>query len=636
VLVLVIAIAAGFVIGNDFGVSTDEYLNVLAGKSAASAYAGVQTRYSNTQFMSEHGPAYFMIWAAAGEQIGKWLTGWTPSDGRHFFNYGAFLMGVLAFFVLMRKVVPPRNAFMAALLFMTQPMLFGYAFINQKDIPFMILFMASITAVVVAVDRYHDLRTPVEVGRDPQRVDSSQAGRAAIAGDWWKLSRGRRIALGVFAGACAYIAQSLLRKGWMYSLGSDLLRKAYSGDAPALIQRVFSYIATDAYKTSVDLYLAKLDQGYRLLRLVAIPTLALIVLGAFALSLPALRDGIGRWARGKYPPMLLAGGLLGLTISVRQIGFFAGALASLYLVNRIGRRALTVLGAYWLSALLTSLATWPYLWPDPIGRFWHSVTAVTGFGTFRVLYAGTVLTADRLPWHYFPTLASLELTEPAVLLFLVGLPIIILRARSGQISWAIVGLLGAWLAIPVAALMLLGITVYDNLRHMLFVLPPMLILSGVGLDAVLRRVKSCWGTATVLLAMLAPGILGIIAMHPYEYAYFNSFIGGVSGADGRFETDHWCTSYREAIGVVNERAEPGETVVVPIGVENAKPFQRGDLKFADSTDDIPGAEYVLYCPGAAHVKPEMPGFVLVHQVTSGDAVFAEVWELQDAGLPKAP
>ena len=71
---------------------------------------------------------------------------------------------------------------------------------------------------------------------------------------------------------------------------------------------------------------------------------------------------------------------------------------------------------------------------------------MTGFGTFRVLYAGTVLTADRLPWHYFPTLASLELTEPAVLLFLVGLPIIILRARSGQISWAIVGLLGrGWL-----------------------------------------------------------------------------------------------------------------------------------------------------------------------------------------------
>ena len=87
--------------------------------------------------------------------------------------------------------------------------------------------------------------------------------------------------------------------------------------------------------------------------------------------------------------------------------------------------------------------------------------------------------------------------------------------------------------------------------------------------------------------------------------------------------------------MVNERAEPGETVVVPIGVENAKPFQRGDLKFADSTDDIPGAEYVLYCPGAAHVKPEMPEFVLVHQVTSGDAVFAEVWGASGCGAPES-
>ena len=62
----------------------------------------------------------------------------------------------------------------------------------------------------------------------------------------------------------------------------------------------------------------------------------------------------------------------------------------------------------------------------------------------------------------------------------------------------------AWLAIPVAALMLLGITVYDNLRHMLFVLPPMLILSGVGLDAVLRRVKSAGGQQQYCWQCLLP------------------------------------------------------------------------------------------------------------------------------------
>ena len=150
-----------------------------------------------------------MIWAAAGEQIGKWLTGWTPSDGRHFFNYGAFLMGVLAFFVLMRKVVPPRNAFMAALLFMTQPMLFGYAFINQKDIPFMILFIALSHSRGGCSGQVSQLAyAGGEVGHDPREGTASQGGRAAIAGDWWKLSpRAKDCAGGIRGRMCIYRAK---------------------------------------------------------------------------------------------------------------------------------------------------------------------------------------------------------------------------------------------------------------------------------------------------------------------------------------------------------------------------------------------------------------------------------------------
>ena len=78
---------------------------------------------------------------------------------------------------------------MAALLFMTQPMLFGYAFISQKHIPFMILFMASIRSRGGWSGQVSRLAyAGAEVGRDPQRVDSSQGGRANFGGDWWKLS----------------------------------------------------------------------------------------------------------------------------------------------------------------------------------------------------------------------------------------------------------------------------------------------------------------------------------------------------------------------------------------------------------------------------------------------------------------
>jgi hypothetical protein len=314
--------------------------------------------------------------------------------------------------------------------------------------------------------------------------------------------------------------------GWTHSWGVTLVRQAYEGSAPAAIQQIFARIAVDAYKTPSELYLARFEQGYRLARVAAAPAIAILLLAAFGMTLPSVRRSLLKWARGPSPALMFAGVVLGLAVCVRQIGLFAGALVSLYMLYRWKRRALPALMAYWLLAALTTYATWPYLWPDPLGRFWQSLGAVTRFGAAQVWYRGELLAADSLPWHYFPTLASLELTETAVALSLIGVPILLLRVRNGVISPPLAGLLGAWIAVPTAALMLSAIAVYDNIRHMLFILPPILLLAGIGLDAFLARLRNRWAAAGVCLLVIAPGILGILAMYPYEYAYFNSFIGG--------------------------------------------------------------------------------------------------------------
>ena len=635
-LLIALALALGLVIGDDYGVSTDEYLNVLAARSASAAYAGTDAEYSFPHTQADHGPAYFILWDSLGERIGAWLPGWTRPDGRHLVNYGVFVLGVPVFFALSRKALPTRSAWLATVLFATQPLLFGYAFVNQKDIPFMILFMAAITAGILAADRSQTSRREPRVEDDPAEEGRHISGRNAFAEDWRRLSARRKLALGLLAVGCAAIAQDLLRMGWTRSWGASLVRQAYEGSAPAAIQQIFAWIAVDAYKTPIDLYLTRFEQAYRLARFAAAPALVIVLLAVSGLSLPGVRRSLREWARGPYPPLLLAGVLLGLAVCVRQIGLFAGALVSLYLLFRWRRRAFPALTAYWLLAALTTYATWPYLWPDPLGRFWQSISAVTGHATAQVWYRGELLAADNLPWHYFPTLASLELTETAVALFLIGIPILFVRARSGVTSLPLAGLLGAWIAVPAASLTLSTITVYGNIRHMLFILPAIILLAGIGLDAILARLRNRWAAAGVSLLVIAPGILGILAMHPYEYAYFNSFIGGVSGASHAFETDHWCTSFREAMTVVNERAEPGATIVTRRFVENAKPFQRGDLKIVGRESEVPGADYVLVCLGAAHARPDLSGFALVHQVKEGGAVFAEVWERQDPAVPSAP
>ena len=51
----------------------------------------------------------------------------------------------------------------------------------------------------------------------------------------------------------------------------------------------------------------------------------------------------------------------------------------------------------------------------------------------------------------------------------------------------------------------------------------------------------------LIILLLAPGIYGMIQLHPYEYTYYNSFIGGTGGVFRHYETDYWLTCYKQAV-----------------------------------------------------------------------------------------
>src|SRR5690606_31626363 len=61
-----------------------------------------------------------------------------------------------------------------------------------------------------------------------------------------------------------------------------------------------------------------------------------------------------------------------------------------------------------------------------------------------------------------------------------------------------------------------------------------------------------WMRLTCVTFILAFGIIPIIQLHPYQYSYYNNFIGGVGGAFRQYETEYWLTCYREAVLQLNE------------------------------------------------------------------------------------
>ena len=102
---------------------------------------------------------------------------------------------------------------------------------------------------------------------------------------------------------------------------------------------------------------------------------------------------------------------------------------------------------------------------------------------------------------------------------------------------------------------------YDGLRHVLFALPSLVAIAALYFEWLLRRLEVRRGgaaskvaTAVVMLS-IAFVTYNLVSLHPYQYVYFNSISGGLSGAFGRDETDYWGISHQEAGEWLNQHIE---------------------------------------------------------------------------------
>jgi hypothetical protein len=131
---------------------------------------------------------------------------------------------------------------------------------------------------------------------------------------------------------------------------------------------------------------------------------------------------------------------------------------------------------------------------------------------------------------------------------------------------ALLILLTCSLAANLALYFLLHPVIYDGLRHFLFLLPILASLAALSATALLTSKMGPWMRALVLVPILLNMVLTIshlVRLHPYEYVYFNELTGGLKGAQGRFETDYWDASVKEALEwIEKEVPSNGQTMTV--------------------------------------------------------------------------
>lgn len=272
---------------------------------------------------------------------------------------------------------------------------------------------------------------------------------------------------------------------------------------------------------------------------------------------------------------------IALAINVRPLGLvllgFAGFVLTLHVARSLGpgegassRRDLARVAARFAVIVLVAIPAGTLFWPwaqaepfvRPVRAFFIAAGATWAQG-FHVLYAGEDFGAGALPWHYVPVWLAISM-PPVVLVGLALAPVAWKRFPGARLA---IAALAIFALAPVTAAIVRNATIYDGMRHLFFVVPPLVVLAGAGWWATIAAKQG--RTGLLLLALLAAGLLEPLLFHlrnhPNQHVYFSPIMGGPRAAFARYDMDYWGHSMLQAIAWADGLATRAQMPVVVSG-----------------------------------------------------------------------
>ncbi len=559
-----------FIIGNDYGEAWDEPSYYLYGERSFDAYLRglsgqelIPQRHIYFIDLRFYGPFYTALGWYIANNLTTIFTDWSYPDIWHFVNFVFFQFSLIALYLIAKHFLRDRTAVGVVLFFSTQPLIFGHAFINPKDIPFMTFFCISIA-----------------VGLKMAKAISTTGNKRGRHSSQYALVT--TILFGLFIA-------TIVGKDVIASVIGSAVAFIYNAPSDSIWGKAFSMLADRADRLPLESYIHKA---------VALQIDRTLIFAAFLIVTARKMHfdyKLGGVNNIRFTPnlelvlkTLLAGLILGLTTSIRLLGPFAGLLIAIHALLTSGKRSFAPLIYYFSVAALVTYLTWPFLWDQPTNHFIESFQVMRDFPfTGEVRFMGDNFAPSSLPWNYIPVLVSIQLTEPVILLAWLGFFAATIKSVKDVVLARKNFLILAWLIIPVGLHILLKSSAYDNFRQFIFILPPIFVLGGMGWEMLQQKLGRTPMKVAVFMLLLAPGMAGIVSLHPYQYIYYNSFVGGISGAEGDFETDYWLTSYRETVGYLNQNASENAWILAWGAGYNVRGNVRPDLTVFDfDTDDV--------------------------------------------------
>jgi hypothetical protein len=597
-ILLILSLTIGMLTLTDYGESWDElklYDYAADSMEAYSTWFQHGTIPVTGDRFENYGPFFVMLTRLITKAFVQIVPSLQEVDVQHLIYFITFLVGIWTFYHLATRWMSRNAALGATLLFMTQPVFWGHAFINPKDIPLLSLFILS---VYLGLKMHDSLLT------------SESSISQSLSYAWRELPLPtHRLLLTV---TILWLVLIILLFGGtplIHQWIDGAVRAAANGE-PSLIAQIVPRVQ----RVAPEIYIERFFVLFLRVRAVSFLIATAIVIWLYRRHLPIALRILGG--------LLPAGIVLGLTVSIRIFGVWAGVLVAGYILWKSGLKAWLVLTAYALIAIIAMYMTWPYLWSDPIGHFLETVQIMSQHPwPGNVLFNGATYPANDLPASYMPLLLAIQLTEPVWLLFFTGLAVAVfgyMRQRMEQRELLAFTL--AWFMLPLLTFIILRPTLYDNFRQTFFIVPPIFFMAGLAFDQIR---KPALQTVLIVLVIL-PGLIASTRLHPYEYVYYNQFVGGVDAAVDRFELEYWATSYREAAHEANRIAPANANVWVDGPAHLFNRFARPDFHIYSPQEPERADHYDIVVTLARYdlEKTSFPEAPIVYQVTREGAVFA--------------
>ncbi len=207
------------------------------------------------------------------------------------------------------------------------------------------------------------------------------------------------------------------------------------------------------------------------------------------------------------------------------------------LIRRAFRYGLLVVVLGYLGGTLF----WPYALLNPIANPFKALSAMSDYPVnISILFEGQMINSRSLPWDYI--FKYLWITTPifgllGFGLFLVGIP----KAKSFKNAFYYFVVFFA-AAFPIAYIIYLSANLYDGMRQVLFIYPPIMVMGGLAFNHLYGKLTSQygrWSLTGLLVILMSLPLIFMIRNHPHQYVYFNQIIGGVERAFAKYEMDYW-------------------------------------------------------------------------------------------------